>query len=83
MIIFKVNERMDKIGLTRYRLQQLTNWNYRRVNSYYQGKVINMNVEELDKLCTILDCKIDDLIVYQKEGEKEPKKKRKTNTKTK
>lgn len=59
---FKIKEQMEKNHMSRYKLQQLTNWNYRRVNAYYFGKVVKVNIEELDKLCEIFECKIRGLI---------------------
>lgn len=67
MIIFKVKELLEKNDISRYKLQQLTNWNYKRVNSYYFGKVVSLNVEELNLLCEIFKCKIQDIIEYKKE----------------
>lgn len=67
MIKFKIKEILDKKEISRYRLQQLTNWNYKRVNAYYLGKVVSINVEELNKFCEIFKCKVSDLIEYVKD----------------
>ena len=67
MIIFKVKDLLEKNNISRYRLQKLTNWNYKRVNAYYYGKVLSMSVEELNSLCEIFKCKITDLIEYKKD----------------
>lgn len=67
MIKFKVKELLEKKEISRYKLQQLTNWNYKRVNAYYLGKVVSINVEELNKLCEIFHCKIPDIIEYVKD----------------
>lgn len=67
MIKFKIKDMVDKKGISRYKLQQLTNWNYKRVNAYYLGKVVSINVEELNKFCEIFNCKISDLIEYIKD----------------
>ncbi|MCI8655734.1 MAG: helix-turn-helix transcriptional regulator [Clostridia bacterium] len=66
MIIFNIKELMEKQNISRYRLQQLTNWNYKRINAYYFNKVININVKELDTLCDIFDCDLTDLIKRKK-----------------
>lgn len=67
MIKFKIKEILDKKEISRYKLQQLTNWNYKRVNAYYLGKVVSINVEELNKFCEIFKCKVSDLIEYVKD----------------
>ena len=66
MIIFNVKNLMEKQNLSRYRLQQLTNWNYKRINAYFFNKVINVNVNELETLCDIFDCELSELIERKK-----------------
>lgn len=67
MINFKVGEKLDGQRISRYRLQKLTNWNYKRINAYYFGRVLEINVRELDELCKIFECNIEDLIEYCKD----------------
>lgn len=62
MIKIKVKELMERDGITRYRLQKLTNWNFKRINSYYFDKVIEFNIKELDQLCDIFKCQISDIL---------------------
>lgn len=61
---FKIKEQLEKNNITRYKLQRLTNWNYKRINMYYKGTVIKIRTEELEKLCEIFKCKIEDLLEY-------------------
>lgn len=67
MIKFNVKELMDKQNITRYRLQKLTNWNYKRINAYYFNKVICININELETLCDIFNCNLSDLIERKKD----------------
>lgn len=67
MIIFNVKNLMEQQNITRYRLQKLTNWNYKRINAYYFNKVISINVNELETLCDIFDCELPDLIERKKD----------------
>jgi len=67
MIKFKIKDILEKKKISRYKLQQLTNWNYKRVNAYYLGKVVSINVEELNKFCELFHCKVSDLIEYVKD----------------
>ncbi len=66
MVIFKVKELMESHGITRYKMIQLTNWNYKRINAFYFNKVKLVTVEEIEKLCEIFDCDIKDLIELEK-----------------
>lgn len=59
---FKIKEQLESNQMSRYKLQQITNWNYKRVNAYYKGNVKEIKVEELEILCKIFACKIADLI---------------------
>ena len=61
---FKIKEQLEKNHISRYKLQQLTNWNYKRIKAFYQGNVIEIKVKELETLCEIFACKIEDLIEY-------------------
>lgn len=66
MVVFKVKELMESHGITRYKMIQLTNWNYKRINAFYFNKVKLVTVEEIQKLCEIFDCDIKDLIKLEK-----------------
>lgn len=66
MVIFKVKELMKIKDITRYRLQQLTNWNYKRINAFYFNRVKLVTVEELERLCEIFECDISDLMKLKK-----------------
>lgn len=59
---FKIKEQLEKKQISRYKLQQLTNWNYKRINAFYKGTVVEIKVEELEAFCKIFKCKIGDLI---------------------
>ena len=59
---FKIKEQLENNRMSRYKLQQVTNWNYKRINAFYKGDVIEIKVEELETLCKIFKCKIGDLI---------------------
>ena len=59
---YKIKEQLESNQMSRYKLQQLTNWNYKRVNAYYKGTVKEIKVEELEILCKIFECKVEDLI---------------------
>ena len=66
MVIFKVKELMESRNITRYKMIQLTNWNYKRINAFYFNRVKLVTIEEIEKLCEIFDCDIKDLIKLEK-----------------
>ena len=66
MVIFKVKELMEAQNISRYRMIQLTNWNYKRINAFYFNRVKLVTMEEIEKLCEIFNCDIPDLMELKK-----------------
>lgn len=66
MVVLRMNELMVKNNISRYKLQQVTNWNYKRINSLYFSKMKYLTVDEIDVLCKLFDCDVDDLICVKK-----------------
>lgn len=66
MIKFKVKEMLEKQKLSRYKLRQYTSLSYERVNDYYFGRVKAIKVEELEELCKLFNCGIQDIIEFKK-----------------
>lgn len=66
MIIFKVKELLEKNKMSRYKLRQYTNMTYTRVNDYYFSRVKSIKIEEIEQLCKVFDCKIQDIIEFKK-----------------
>lgn len=62
MIKINIDNLMNKKSISRYRLQQLTNWNYRRINALYNSKVKYITTEEIETLCNLLECSPRELI---------------------
>lgn len=66
MVIFKIKELLEKNKMSRYKLRQYSNLSYDRVNDYYFGRVKSIKIEEIEKLCSIFECNIEDLVQYKK-----------------
>ena len=66
MIKFKVKELLEKQKMSRYKLRQYTSLTYERVNDYYFSRVKAIKVEELEELCKLFNCNIQDIIEYKK-----------------
>ena len=47
-------------------IQKETGIHATTVSRIINGKQQNLGLETLDKLCTVLDCKIQDLITYER-----------------
>lgn len=62
MLKLSISNEMKKKNISRYKLQQITNWNYKRINALYFNKIKYISLEELDTLINIFQCKIQDII---------------------
>ena len=70
MVEIKIQDLLKKQKISRYKMCQYTGWNPRRINAFYFGKVKQVTVEEINKLCEILNCNPCDFIKYTKTKEK-------------
>ena len=67
----KLADMLEKRGITRNRLRTLTGAKYDVINRYYKGENIEMaDLDFFAKVCYALDCKIEDLLEYQKPEQK-------------
>lgn len=63
----KLAEFMDRNGITRNRLRTLTGTKYDVVDRYYKAERVEMvDLDFFAKVCFVLDCKIEDLLEYEK-----------------
>ena len=65
-IVFKLQEVLDSRKITKYKLSRITNIRYDTICNYCKGNVTLINVEYLKIFCSVLDCKIEDIIEYDK-----------------
>lgn len=52
--------------MSRYKLRQYTSLSYDRVNDYYFSRVKAIKTEELQQLCDLFNCNVQDLIEVKK-----------------
>ena len=63
----KLAEVLERRGITRNRLRTLTGVKYEVLDRYFKGdNVIMADLDFFAKVCCVLDCKIEDLLEYQK-----------------
>ena len=67
MVVFKVKDLLEKNKMSRYKLRQYTNFSYQRVNDYYFGRVKDIKASEINTLCKLFKCNVQDLIEYKKD----------------
>ena len=70
-VIVKLAEALESRGITRNRLSTLTGVQYSIIDRYYKGKQVERaDLDFLAKVCYVLDCRVEDLLEYQKPEEK-------------
>ena len=66
MIVFKIKDLLEKNKISRYKMRIYLDWNYKRVNDYYFGRVKDIKASEIEQLCELFKCNINDLFEYKK-----------------
>lgn len=66
MIKFKLKKILDGREISQRKFSEDTNIRPGTINAYYHGFVKRINVDDLDKICDVLNCKIEDLIEHVK-----------------
>ncbi len=67
MIRITLDTILDKRNISRYELAKRTGIRYHIIDNYYKNKVIRYDSFILNKICIALDCKIEDIIKFEKE----------------
>lgn len=66
MLVFHIKELLEKNKISRYKMRIYLNWNYKRVNDYYFGRVKDIKTSEIEQLCKLFNCNIENLFTYKK-----------------
>ncbi len=65
-VVITLKDVMDKQGITRNRLANLTGLVYNSINRYYQSEPISsVDLDILAKLCFVLGCEVGDVLRYE------------------
>lgn len=67
MVVFKLKNLLEKNKMSRYRLEQITNWNNKRVKALYKGTVKVVSIKEIETICSLFNCNLTDFIEYKKD----------------
>ncbi len=67
MIRIALDSALEKYDISRYELAKRTGIRYHIIDNYYKNKVIRYDSFILNKICIALDCKIEDIIKFEKE----------------
>lgn len=62
MVEYKIKKLLELNKMSRYKFQQLTQWNQKRINAFYFGTAKQITVAELETFCKIFSCKVQDIL---------------------
>ena len=67
MIRITLEEALAARGMTRYELAKRTGIQYPVIDKYFKNKVQRYDSYVLERICTALDCRIEDIILFEKQ----------------
>ncbi|MBR4720256.1 MAG: helix-turn-helix transcriptional regulator [Clostridia bacterium] len=66
LIRISLDKALENYGITRYELAKRTGIQYQIIDNYYKNKVKRYDSFVLDRICSALDCNIQDIITFKK-----------------
>ncbi len=66
MVKLILDKYLDSNNITRYELAKRSGIRFHIVDNYYKNKVVRYDSDVLDRMCSVLNCDISDLIEYKK-----------------
>lgn len=69
MIRIKLSEVLGRNKMTRKKLAELTGVRPNTIGDLYNEKVRKIDIDILDRICTVLECEIEDILEYQSNKE--------------
>ena len=64
-IRLRLNEMMDARGITRGALARSVNTRFEVIDKWYGSEVERIDLDVLARVCYVLGCRIDELLVYE------------------
>ena len=69
MVRLTIDKMLEKRGITRYELAKRTEIKFQTIDRYYKNRVIRYDSYILDRICTVLECNVSDILEYVKNEE--------------
>ncbi len=63
-VIFKIDEVLEEKNISKNKLEKEANLQGTQLNSYCNNRVKRIDLLTLAKICSVLDCKIEDIMEY-------------------
>lgn len=69
----KLDELIKKAGISKNKLSHKAEMQRTQINNYCKNEITRLDVDVLARICTVLDCKIEDLLEFvppEKKGDR-------------
>ena len=66
MVKITLDTALTKHQISRYELAKRTGIQYHIIDKYFKNKVVRYDSFVLDRICTVLDCRIGDILTFRK-----------------
>ncbi len=63
-VIFKIDEVLEEKNISKNKLEKEANLQRTQLNSYCNNRVKRIDLLTLAKICSVLDCEIEDIMKY-------------------
>lgn len=60
-----IREMMEKRGINRHQLCKLIGVKYDTIHRYYIGDCYQIDLDIIARICSVLDCKISDVLILE------------------
>lgn len=65
-VIFKIDEVLEAKNISKNKLEKEANLQRTQLNSYCNNKVKRIDLATLARICFVLDCKLEDIMIYER-----------------
>ena len=69
MVKLKIDKYLDEQKITRYELAKRTEVKFQTIDRYYKNRVVRYDSYILDRICSVLECNLCDILEYVKDEE--------------
>lgn len=63
-IVIKLDELISKSGISKNKLSHKAEMQRTQINNFCKNKITRLDVDVLARICTVFECKIEDLIEF-------------------
>ncbi len=70
-IKIKLDELIEKSGISKNKLSHRAEMQRTQINNYCKNKITRLDIDVLARICTVFDCKIEDVLEFVPREENE------------